>query len=131
MRGLHLTPELLEASYEYLRLSPPFRGWNLPEGDQISFRVMGARDRYGHFRGRHTKARAKARASARGVDSFSEIAISAGKVRSTDMLMATMAHEMIHLYQDETGSARGHHNPQFLSLAARVCAFHGFDLESF
>jgi hypothetical protein len=127
MRGLHLTPELLEASYEYLRLSPPFRGWNLPEGDQISFRVMGARDRYGHFRGRHTKARV----GARGADSFSEIAISAGKVRSTDVLMATMAHEMIHLYQDETGSARGHHNPQFRALAARVCAFHGFDLETF
>lgn len=123
MPGLHLTPELLEGAYEYLRCAPPFRAWNLPEPDQITFRVMGARDRYGHFRGRHTRAR--------GADSFSEIAISAGKVRSTDMLMATMAHEMIHLYQDETGSARGHHNPQFRKLAARVCALHGFDFESF
>ena len=51
----------------------------------------GARDRFGHFRGRHIRAR--------GGDSFSEIAISAGKVHSTDMLLATIAYEMIHLYQ--------------------------------
>jgi hypothetical protein len=42
-----------------------------------------------------------------------------------------MAHEMIHLYQDETGTARGHHNPKFLKLAKRVCKIHGFDPESF
>ena len=42
-----------------------------------------------------------------------------------------MAHEMIHLYQDETGTARGHHNPKFRKLAKRVCTIHGFDLESF
>ena len=123
MRGLHLTPELLESAYEYLRASPPFRGWNLPEGDQVTFRVMGAKDRFGHFRGRHTRAT--------GADSYSEIAISARMVRSTDLLMATMAHEMIHLYQDENGWARGHHNPQFRKLAARVCAIHGFGFESF
>jgi len=123
MRGLRLTPELLEGAYEYLRLSNPFRHWNLPEADQIVFRVMGARDRFGHFRGRHVRARGK--------DSFSEIAISAGMVHTTDMLMATMAHEMIHLYQDENGAARGHHNPEFRRLARRVCAIHGFDLEAF
>jgi hypothetical protein len=38
---------------------------------------------------------------------------------------------MIHLYQDETGTARGHHNPAFLKLAKRVCDLHGFDFESF
>jgi hypothetical protein len=42
-----------------------------------------------------------------------------------------MAHEIIHLYQDETGPARGHHNPKFRKLAKRVCAIHGFDPESF
>lgn len=122
MRGLRLTPELLEGAYEYLRLSSPFRQWNLPEGDQIAFRVLRARDRFGHFRGRHLRARG---------DSFSEIAISAHVVQSTDLLMATMAHEMIHLYQDENGWARGHHNPQFQRLARRVCAAHGFDFDTF
>ena len=122
MAGLRLTPEMLEGAYEYLRVSPPFCRWNLPEADHISFRVMGTRDRFGHFRGRHRKASG---------DDFSEIAISAGMVRSTDLLIATMAHEMIHLYQHETGTARGHHNPAFLKLAKRVCDIHGFDFESF
>ena len=35
------------------------------------------------------------------------------------------------LYQDETGTARGHHNPRFRKLAKRVCRIHGFDPESF
>jgi hypothetical protein len=123
MRGLPLTPDMLERAYEYLRASPPFRSWELPHADQVSFRVMGARDRLGHFRGRHRRAR--------GEDGFSEIAISAKHVSSTNLLLATMAHEMIHLYQDETGTARGHHNPGFLRLAKRVCNFHGFDFENF
>ena len=33
MGRLHLTPDLLEGAYEYLRLSPPFREWRLPDGD--------------------------------------------------------------------------------------------------
>jgi hypothetical protein len=123
MGRLRLTPEMLESAYEYLRVSQPFHAWNLPHADQVSFRVLGARDRFGHFRGRHRKAR--------GADDFSEIAISAKLVKSSDLLIATMAHEMIHLYQDETGNARGHHNPAFQKLARRVCAIHGFDLESF
>jgi hypothetical protein len=114
---------MLEGAYEYLRVSPPFCRWGLPHADHVMFRVLGAKDRFGHFRGRHRKAQ--------GDDGFSEIAISAGLVRSTDLLLSTMAHEMIHLYQDETGTARGHHNPKFLKLAKRVCAIHGFDLESF
>ncbi len=123
MAKLTLTPEMLETAYEYLRVSPPFCRWNLPHADQVMFRVMGTRDRFGHFRGRHRKAT--------GDDGFSEIAISAGMVRSTDLLISTMAHEMIHLYQDENGTARGHHNKEFLRLAKRVCDLHGFDHESF
>jgi hypothetical protein len=122
MAGLTLTPEMLEGAYEYLRVSPPFCRWGLPHADHVSFKVMGAKDRFGHFRGRHRRARG---------DDFSEIAISAGLVKTTDLLLSTMAHEMIHLYQDETGTARGHHNPKFLKLAKRVCKIHGFDQDSF
>ena len=123
MRGLNLTPDLLEGAYEYLRRSPPFREWRLPDGDHVVFRVLGARDRFGHFRGWHRRGD--------GCDRFSEIAISARKVKTTQMLIATMAHEMIHLYQDENGTARGHHNPEFHRLAARVCTMHGFDPATF
>jgi hypothetical protein len=117
---LHLTPDCLENAYEYLRTTPPFRGMNLPHADNLVFRVMGARDRFGHFRGRF-----------KTVPDFNEIGVSIRSVNSTDLLMATMAHEMIHLYQDETGTARGHHNPKFRKLAKRVCAIHGFDPETF
>jgi len=57
MPGLTLTPEMLEGAYEYLRVSPPFSRWGLPHADHVMFRVLGAKDRFGHFRGRHRKAR--------------------------------------------------------------------------
>jgi hypothetical protein len=123
VRGLTLTPEILEAAYNYLRTTPPFRGWGLPDSDELMFRVLGARDRFGHFRGRYQRAT--------GPNAYSEVAISAQLVKSSDLLLATMAHEMIHLYQDENGKARGNHNPEFMRLAKRVCAVHGFDLKAF
>lgn len=123
MGRLHLTPEMLEQAYEYLRASTPFCHWRLPQADEVSFQVLGARDRFGHFRGRHRRPS--------GANGFSEIAISCRLVHSTELLMATMAHEMIHLYQDENGWARGHHNSQFRRLAKRVCSAHGFDFAQF
>ncbi len=118
---LHLTPEALENAYEYLRATPPFRRMNLPHADELMFRVMGARDRFGHFKGR-----------IKDNSDLNEIGLSQAKVRSTDVLMATMAHEMIHLYQHEKGRCtRGVHNAQFRHIAARVCRIHGFDPETF
>ena len=112
MAKLTLTPDMLESTYEYLRVSPPFCRWGLPHADHVMFRVLGAKDRYGHFRGRHRKARG---------DDFSEIAISAGLVKTTDLLLSTMAHEMIHLHQHEKGGCtRGPHNAHFRRLAARA-----------
>jgi len=121
MGRLRLTPEMLEGAYEYLRASQPFHAWNLPHADQVMFRVLGARDRFGHFRGRiKTKPE------------LNEIGVSIRVVKSTDLLMATMAHEMIHLYQHENGTCtRGSHNSEFERIAARVCRIHGFDRESF
>ena len=118
---LHLTPESLETAYEYLRATLPFRRMNLPHADNLVFRVMGARDRFGHFRGRiKTKPE------------LNEIGVSIRVVKSTDLLMATMAHEMIHLYQHEKGScSRSHHNSEFERIAVRVCRIHGFDRENF
>jgi hypothetical protein len=87
----------------------------------MAFKVMVARDRYGHFKGR-----------IKDNSDLNEIGVSQRKVRSTGMLMATMAHEMIHLYQHEKGGCtRGAHNARFEKLAARVCRVHGFDRESF
>jgi hypothetical protein len=119
--NLHLTPDCLENAYEYLRTTPPFRGMNLPHADNLVFRVMGARDRFGHFRGRY-----------KSIPDLNEIGVSISSVNSTDLLMATMAHEMIHLYQHENGSAtRSAHNTEFERIASRVCRVHGFDRETF
>ena len=124
MPQLHLTPELLESAYSYLRSSPPFRAWGLPEPDALVFRVLGARDRFGHFRGRFRRKGDE--------EDFSEIAISAAMVKTTDVLMATMAHEMIHLYQDESGTcSRGEHNAKFRRLAKKTCRIHGFSEDDF
>jgi hypothetical protein len=122
--ALRLTPEILESAYEYLRTTPPFRSWGLPHPDQLVFRVMGARDRFGQFRGRFSR---KSRA-----EDYSEIGISAHLVHTTAALLSTMAHEMIHLHQDESGTCgRGQHNKEFQQLACRVCTIHGFDREGF
>lgn len=120
---LQLTPDMLVNAYEYLRDTLPFRRMNLPEGDQLLFRVIGAKDRLGYFRGRYRRGRS---------EDFNEIAISGNEVSSTALLMATMAHEMIHLYQHESGTCpRGFHNRKFRQIAARVCRLHGFQLEDF
>jgi hypothetical protein len=56
MQGLTITPEKLASVYEYLRASP-FCPWGLPHSDHVKFRVMGAKDSFGHFRGGHRRAR--------------------------------------------------------------------------
>ena len=45
-------------------------------------------------------------------------------------LLATLAHEMIHLRQHLTRD-RELHGPRFKRMAARVCAAHGFDPKTF
>src|ERR1700753_3934956 len=113
---LHLTPDCLENAYEYLRGTLPFRRMNLPHADNLVFRVMGARDRFGHFRGR-----------IKSMPDLNEIAASVRGGKSTALLMATIAHEMMHLYQHENGSSTGSsRNAEFERIAARVCRIHGF-----
>ena len=42
---MKLTPGILEAAYEFLRTTPPFKGWKLPSGVDITFRVIKKLDR--------------------------------------------------------------------------------------
>jgi hypothetical protein len=116
--ALPLTREMLEQAYEYLCVTPPFRGWNLPHGEDIKFRVIRSKD----FCGYHEVAKGT-----------HIIAISTRCIGRTDSLMVTMAHEMIHTHQwitsmETTGVV---HNTAFKKLAARVCAIHGFDPKLF
>jgi hypothetical protein len=118
-KGLHLTPETLEASYLQLLTTLPFRRWRLPHPDKVEFVVSAHRDRHAHHRaycapqlGEH------------------EIAVSAYKVRTLDMLTQCMAHEMVHIRQDQLGM-RDQHGKGFKRLAALVCRRHQFDLAKF
>ena len=116
--ALVLTPKILEAAYEFLRASPPFHRWKLPSGASIRFSVVRDPSLRGFYR-RHNDGRA-------------EIAISARVTGHTDTLIETMAHEMIHLYQNIHGAARdGQHNANWKRAAGRVCKIHGFDQKAF
>lgn len=118
-RGLHMTPDMLEASYRLLLTSLPFRRWRLPHPDRIEFCVTPHKDRIAHHRaycapqlGDH------------------EIGISAHHVRDLHALNQAMAHEMVHIRQDQLGM-RDQHGAGFTRLAALVCRRHGFDLAKF
>lgn len=132
-KTLRLTPEVLEAAYEFLRITSPFKGWSLPHADDLEFRVTRHADRWGHFDDGESEARAlgksKPKASPRP---YTCIAVSEIHVTNSLILLETMAHEMCHLHQHLIGSkAWPHHGPQFRALARRVCQVHGFKLETF
>lgn len=119
---LPLTPEMLEAVYEWLRSTSPFRAWGLPHADDIEFRVLLAKDRGAHYRGPLTE------------DVHPEIGVSVNGIENYCDLHACMAHEMIHLWLDRNGRDDGEaepHGSNFIKAAKRVCRYHGFELEKF
>lgn len=117
MKGQLITPDMMEASYRRLMISLPFRRWRLPHPDDIEFRVTKHRDRHAHHRAY--------------VDgSGHEIAVSAHKVKTLQLLDECMAHEMVHIRQDQEGM-RDNHGAGFKRLAKLVCARTGFDLATF
>lgn len=110
---LPLTPDVLRAAYDYLSETPPFRRWNMPDSEEVRFLVVrdpALRGWYRYQNGRHT------------------IAISRRCIGHTANLIATMAHEMIHLHeQNARACGRGEHGAAFRRWAAQVCKAHGFD----
>lgn len=113
-----LTSEVLEACYEFLKVTGPFRDWNLPDGEDVKFVVDRHHSTAGWYLcdgGKHT------------------IGISSKCVGHTVTLIQVMAHEMIHLFQrDSSMETKGaEHNAAFKKLAHKVCAVHGFDPKMF
>lgn len=112
-----LTSERMRLAYEFLAECPPFAGWNLPAGEDIKF--MQCRD--ADARGWHDIKNGQRR-----------IAISQEHVRDAEMLLMTMAHEMIHVHENETEMmTRAQHSPTFVILARRVCKRYGWNLDDF
>lgn len=115
MAGLHLTPDILRAAYDFLRATPPFKRWKLPEGETIKFRVSRHRDTY---------------AVCISQADDHEIVMSSLKTGHTSSLICTMAHEMVHLHLHRRGESP-HHGVAFKKCAALVCRYHGFDPKAF
>jgi hypothetical protein len=115
---LALNPEVLAAAYEYLRVTEPFRRWNLPDSEDIKFHVIRnialrgfyRRDRYN----RHS------------------ISISSNCIGFSESLIEAMAHEMIHLHENMTGlETNAIHGAAWHKFADIVCKIHGFDRKLF
>lgn len=115
--ALQFTPYTLRQAYKFLDATAPFKNWNLPDADDVVFRVVKDQTLRGWYRRRpkHT------------------IAISTGCVGHTYSLIQTMAHEMIHVYEEHAGICKANveHSAAFKKLAARVCKEHGFDPKMF
>jgi hypothetical protein len=118
---LSLTPEILAAAYDYLHVTPPFAGWNLPESEDVKFKVSRRRSEYARYQwnGEHHI-----------------IEISQRGVGFTRTLIEKMAHEMIHLYLEIMGweskdPSPDVHNAAFQRFAAQVCKIHGWDPKAF
>lgn len=117
---LPLTKHLLAAAYDYLAAAEPFCRWNLPDSEDVQFKVGRFRTHCAHYQrvgDRHT------------------ITASTNAIGQTDTLMRKMAHEIIHLHLEELGmDSRGTantHSGAFRQLAADVCKVHGWDLKVF
>lgn len=114
---LRLTPDLIAAGYDYVRESQPFKGWGLPESDEVGFAVVKDTTMYADFclyKGEPL------------------IRVSEKLHGHTVTLLATIAHECVHLYQYlHKLDKGGEHNADFKRRAARVCQIHGFDPKTF
>lgn len=122
MRGeFHLTVELMEGAYEFIRSGPPFNTLaGMPETEEIEFHVLATPQKHGDC-GIHPDGRIFIR-------------ISTALVGSTSSLLSVMAHEMIHAYQwlkPETKAGRSNHDSYFNKQADKVCKFHHFDRKLF
>lgn len=119
--SLPLTKETLAAAYDYLHSTPPFSRWNLPDSEDVVFKLSRRSREYGRYQWdgeRHT------------------ITASVHGMSHTITLMRFMAHEMVHLYLEKMGwESRAHseevHNHAFRKFATQVCKHHGFDPKAF
>lgn len=113
---LHVTPEIIERCYDFLRAIPPFKAWRLPPADEVEFGVTLHHDREadhdvaGPVRGRQHSMR-----------------VSDYHVNTVDALVQAVAHEMIHAKQMSAHAGKRGHNAEFKRLAAKVATLGGWD----
>lgn len=122
--AIHVTTELIEASYERLRLTPPFNRWGLPHADEVEFHAVPIQ---GNASAEHSVIHHVASKREHHL-----IRISPKRHSTLHMLDATLAHEICHMREYKLGSRRmGCHGAMFGKLADQVCRHHGFDRGQF
>lgn len=108
-----LSAEMLAHAFDYLACQPPFSKWNLPHSEDVKFSVIKRKDRTAHYAftgGKHC------------------IAMSSAFVGRHEMLLSSMAHEMLHLHMAQTcWNRRNPHDATFHKYADRICKIHEFD----
>jgi predicted SprT family Zn-dependent metalloprotease len=114
---LTVTVAIARAAYAYLAETPPFNTWNLPNEEDVIFTIKRGKDFYGRCS---------------RIDKKIAIEISSGLHGTTDTLMRTMAHEMIHVFEFHHKLKKtSEHGRGFQRLAQSVCETHGFDPKNF
>lgn len=111
---MRLTHQILESGYEFLRTTPPMRGWRLPHADEVEFKVS-QRNLHGEYTWPPHR-----------------IEISAARHNHTNTILMSLAHEMVHLFQSIHKLDKGReHNEDFFERAALICRYHGWDKATF
>lgn len=120
---LPLNKDRLKALYDFLVECPPYCDWNMPDSDDIIFKVTRSRDVKGYHK-RWCRGRKKLQ---------HEIGISGYCCGWTGHALWVMGHEMVHLHQNDVGMESPHaqHNAAFQALGRQCCEIHGWDPHEF
>ena len=115
---MKITKDVISHAYELLRHCEPFDKWNLPEPEDVQFKVAKSKSCYGWHNTRSQKKHT--------------IAISKNLLSSIPFLIEIVAHEMIHMHMSHSHiTDTSDHGPAFKAFAAQVCKIHHFDPKAF
>lgn len=116
---LALNKERLRLLYDFLSECPPFCDWNMPDGEEIIFKITRSKTTAGYHR--------------KWSDGKHEIGISSACCGWINELIRVMIHEMLHLHQAVVGleSPHAEHNAAFHIQAKKLCKIFGLDPHMF
>jgi hypothetical protein len=111
-----LTPARLAAVYDMLRAFPPFSAWKLPPASEVRFKLSQMKHCHAAYQAGDPH----------------EITLNPPLHYHLDTVVASMAHEMIHLGQELRGRAtRAQHNADYRKTATAICKRYGWDIGQF
>ena len=113
--SIKISIPVVEAAYELLRTTAPFKAWKLPRADEISFKLTGSKTDKGSC---HVSA---------GREMYL-LEVSQVCHHTLDELLKTLAHEMCHLREFQLNVRKDvMHGKDFNRLADNVCRVHQYD----